>query len=349
MTKNGIAAWIRQKLTAEVVAAFVLGVVLGLVVLGWWVWPVQWTNSNPSDLKAGYKDSYMQLIADSYSLSNNSAAAQAHLKELKGLGERDADLIATLDRLAKARLSTGDAVSAARLQQLALVLGVPARPTPQPGARTPGAAGWIWAGSISRIGRFIGIVFFLLVLVVGVSLLLLQLRKQDSTRRRRTGPSRQPSSEAPRVDTQVAAPHSSEGTLGRFETTYSQGDESYDVNYSIETSSGEFLGECGISAVEASGVSQPDAVAAFEVWLFDKDDVRTETKVLLSERAFENPAAREKLAGKGELVRAELGQVVTLETANLRLDATVMDLAYASGSDAGVFANLASRLEVFRR
>jgi hypothetical protein len=349
MTKNQIAAWIRQKLTAEVIAAFVLGVVLGLVVLGWWVWPVQWTNSNPSDLKAVYKDSYMQLIADSYSLSNNAAAAQARLQELKGPGEKDSDLTTALDRLAKARLTTGDAVSAARLQQLALVLGVPQGPTPQPGARTPGAAGWIWAGSISRIGRFIGIVFFLLVLVVGVSLLLLQLRKQDSMRRRRSGPSRQPPPDAPRVDTQVAAPHVSEGSLGRFETTFTHGDESYDVNYSIETSSGEFLGECGISAVESSGVSQPDAVAAFEVWLFDKDDVRTETRVLVSERAFENPVAREKLTGKGELIRAELGQVVTLETANLRLDATVIDMAYASGSDAGVFANLASRLEVSHR
>jgi len=41
--------------------------------------------------------------------------------------------------------------------------------------------------------------------------------------------------------------------------------------------------------------------------------------------------------------------VITLETANLRLDTSIMDLAFGSGSDAGLFATLGTRLEVSRK
>jgi len=148
---------------------------------------------------------------------------------------------------------------------------------------------------------------------------------------------------------EAIAPLPLESTLGHFETTYTPGDESYDVSYSIEAPTGEFLGECGISALEAVGIGEPEKVTAFEVWLFDKDDVRTETKVLMSARAFGDEALREKLGKKGALVQAGEGQVVTLETANLRLDTEVTELTYESGSNAGVFAKLTTHLEVSRR
>lgn len=147
----------------------------------------------------------------------------------------------------------------------------------------------------------------------------------------------------------MAAAPAGQAHLLRHDTTYNLGDENYDVNRSVESASGEFLGECGVSAAEVWGVGQPGSVSAFEVWLFDKDDVRTETKVLVSENALRDPALHDRLAEKGELIKAEAGQVITLETANLRLEVTVLDLAFGSGPDAGSFATLGTRLDVFRK
>ncbi len=73
----------------------------------------------------------------------------------------------------------------------------------------------------------------------------------------------------------------------------------------------------GIS--EAIGVGDPKKVTALEVWMFDKSDIRTVTKVLASGFAYQDPALRTKLAAKGEIVLAEPGAEVILETTTLVL------------------------------
>ncbi len=349
MAKNDLTTWIREKVTAEVVIAFVLGVVLGLVVLGWWLWPVQWTNADPADLKAGYKESYLQMIADAYALTGNTEVAGTRLEALKGAGEEDVDISAMLNDLVKARIAAGNADAAIRLQGLFLAMVLPPPPTPEEAPGELGATGWIWAGALGQATRFAGIVFFVVVLGVGTVLLLKQLQKRESLRRGRPPLAREASAGVLRREREVTAPPLPESTLGHFVTTYNVGDESYDVSYSIESPTGEFLGECGMSALESVGIGERETVGAFEVWLFDKDDVRTETKVLMSERAFRDGAMRDELATKGESVQAGEGQIVTLETANLRLDARIIELAYESGSDSGIFAGLTTRLEVSLR
>jgi len=350
MAKNDVIAWIKERLSAQVVIAFALGVVLGLVVLGWWLWPVQWSNSNPADLKSAYKDAYMQMIADSYALTGNAEVARARLNELKSAGEKDAEQAAALDRLSRTRITAGDANAAMRLQALSSALSLPLVTTPKPTspATTQPASnkGTPWL-------RIAGIAFFLLLLVSGVIFLFVQLRNQDAQRRRRPPTDRQPYPEAPETETEkgttATPPAAADNCLGHFDTQYNLGDESYDVSYSIESPTGEFLGECGVSALETPGVGRPDGITAFEVWLFDKDDVRTETKALLSERAFTDPILRDKLTNKSELSKAEPDQVVMLETANLRLTARVVTLAYESTSNGAVFAKLATHLEVSQR
>jgi hypothetical protein len=342
MAENEITTWIREKVTAEVVIAFVLGVFLGLVVLGWRVWPVQWTNTDPADLKPSQKECYVQMIADSYALTGNSDVALARLEALKRPGEEDADLASMLDALIKARLEAGKADEAIRLQELssAAILPTPTAPKATPAAPV-GAAG-------RPVLRVVGIAFFLLLLGAGVVLLLMQLQKREAIRRRRPLPAEQPFAKAAQAEREGIAPASPESSLGQFATTYSLGEEGYDLSYSIEAPTGEFLGECGISALEEVVVGEPGQVSAFEVWLFDKEDVRTETKVLMSERAFGDEALRDKLANKGALVQAEQGKVVTLETANLRLDAAIDELDYEGVSNA-VFARLTTTLEILRR
>jgi hypothetical protein len=103
-----------------------------------------------------------------------------------------------------------------------------------------------------------------------------------------------------------------------------------------------------VSALEELGVGEPGRVSAIELWLFDKEAVRTETKVLMSEQAFGDDALRERLASKGTLVQAEPGKIVTVETANLRLGATISDLEYESPLNS-IFAKLTTALEITPR
>ena len=120
--------------------------------------------------------------------------------------------------------------------------------------------------------------------------------------------------------------------LAQFPTEFNIGHDTYDDSFSIETATGEFLGECGVGISEAIGVGDPKKVTAFEVWLFDKNDIRTVTKVLMTEHCFGDDALRAKLAPKGEAVLGQEGAVINLETASLRVQAKVIELEYAEGN-----------------
>jgi hypothetical protein len=121
--------------------------------------------------------------------------------------------------------------------------------------------------------------------------------------------------------------------LVQFMTTYLHGDDLYDDSFSIETPSGEFLGETGVGVSETLNAgSDAKNVTALEVWLFDKNDIRTVTKVLMSDHAFNDDAIRAKLAPKGDAVQIKANDKFALETATLRVQCRIVDLAYKSAA-----------------
>src|SRR5262249_1083170 len=120
--------------------------------------------------------------------------------------------------------------------------------------------------------------------------------------------------------------------VAQFMTTYVLGDDLYDDSFSIDAPDGSFLGECGMGISETIGVGDPKKVMAFEVWLFDKNDIRTVTKVMMSEHAFRDEALKSRLAAKGEPVLVQSGDVVSMETASLVVTARVVDMAYGGGA-----------------
>ncbi len=143
-----------------------------------------------------------------------------------------------------------------------------------------------------------------------------------------------------------------EPPIVQFMTTYLHGDDLYDDSFSIETSSGEFLGETGVGVSETIGsTGEAKNVTALEVWLFDKNDIRTVTKVLMSDHAFNDDAIRAKLAPKGEAVLARTGDRLLLETATLRIQARIVDLAYKAGAmpPNGVIDRITIELAAWRR
>jgi hypothetical protein len=121
--------------------------------------------------------------------------------------------------------------------------------------------------------------------------------------------------------------------IARFHTTYTYGNDAYDDSFSIENNSGEFLGECGVGIAETIGGEVPKKVTALEIWLFDKKDIRTITKVLMSDHAFFDDALKAKLAPKGEPVLAREGETIVLETASLIINAEITEMQY--GGDSG--------------
>ncbi|MGB0388908.1 MAG: hypothetical protein ACPGWR_29150 [Ardenticatenaceae bacterium] len=118
--------------------------------------------------------------------------------------------------------------------------------------------------------------------------------------------------------------------LDEFRTRYNYGDDGYDMSFSIETPKSEFLGECGVGISETLNKGTPQQATAFEVWLFDKDDIRTVTKVLLSQHAWNDKQLRNRLTPKGELIQVKDGETIDLETKSLRVRARIREAEYGT-------------------
>ncbi|MFN2243293.1 MAG: hypothetical protein ACK2U2_13465, partial [Anaerolineae bacterium] len=224
------------------------------------------------------------------------------------------------------------------VQDFAMAVGIP---LPDEAAPLPEA---VPQTSLFERIRIPCLVFFgiLLVLVLG------WIGYRVLTRQRAQAEPVQPAVE--RV--KVAAPPAEEWEgvgrppLGHWITTYELGEDTYDESFSIETQMGEFLGECGVGISEMIGVGDPAKVTAFEVWLFDKSDIRTVTKVLMSEHAYNDEALRARLASKGEAVLAEPGSPFVLETTGLQVRVDVTELVYGDDEmpDGSYFSKLTVEL-----
>jgi hypothetical protein len=116
-------------------------------------------------------------------------------------------------------------------------------------------------------------------------------------------------------------------------STYVLGDDLYDDSFSIDAPDGEFLGEYGIGISETIGVGEPKKAAAFEAWMFDKNDIRTTTKVLLSPHAYKDPNVTTRLQAKGDVMLAERGNQYLLETETLQAVVTIVDMQYGGNAN----------------
>jgi len=107
-----------------------IGIGLGLAI-GWVFWPTEFTDANPTVLEDQYRRDYVQLIADSYALDNNLAAAQQRINDL---GEDGPQYV--LQVLIEMILRQDDEAAIRRLARLANDIGqytpamAPYLPTP---------------------------------------------------------------------------------------------------------------------------------------------------------------------------------------------------------------------------
>ena len=137
------------------------------------------------------------------------------------------------------------------------------------------------------------------------------------------------------VHPEVARSELPPDVLGIWEADYAYGDDDFDCNFTIETPDHEFLGECGVGAVDYAVGEGPQKVDAFEVWLFDKGDIRTVRQILVSDYAFNDPALNARLAEKGDVMVVQPGAIIPLETLSLVVTATVQEFAYLQDNEKG--------------
>ena len=285
------------------IASFSIGVIVGLVVLGWWLLPVNWTDASPEQLRSDLQTDYLRMSIDSYTQNGDQRLAGQRIAEL---GE------SATNSLANISAAPGDQ-DLESIQYFQNQLGI------EPSAESANVEQELVSPSSSgQEGGFLGNPSLLLTMCSITGILGLALGGLYLVRRRKSDPVDR-SAALQAQDISKDAQSSVIDALGdsppisQWMTTYLMGDDLFDDSFSIDSSTGEFLGECGVGIAETIGVGDPKRVSAFELWLFDKNDIQTVTKVLMSNHVFSEDSSRERLAAKGEPILAAAGTEVVLE------------------------------------
>jgi hypothetical protein len=287
----------------RVILSFIVGLLIGLVIFGWWIWPVQWKDAAPADLQGDYREIYLNMVAYIY---ETDPSVNVDLM-LDSWGDEKLS-----NDLNQAYANATDTVTKNRLANLGFATGV-------------AVTGEVVEEGGRNLGGILIVFFVVLVGVIGL-FVLWRLRQQSATQPVSIG------GDPAKVAASRTQWAEAEAPMAQFVTSYAIGEDYYDQSFSIETPTGEFLGECGVGISEAIGVGDPKKVTAFEVWLFDKNDIRTVTKVLMTDYCFHDEALRAKLAPKGEAVLGGEGAVIDLSTASLRVQAKVIEMEYGEGN-----------------
>lgn len=296
--------------------AFLWGVCagIGLLLLVGFAQRPQTGDATPADLRPAYRELYMDLIARAY-----TADPSLDLQMLLGEGWTPELSRTTLQALLDKTPASAEEARG-RITRLAKALEVSVT-SPQ-----------IASSSKPSSSPFLSLGALLLILLLTLSLVWLGwiviLQKNRTSRKYASGTA----PEHVREYKHVVAPTPWEGAatlpMLQFTTTYTLGDDRYDPSRSIETPKGQFLGECGVGMVSASKQGQSRLAPAFEVWLFDKNDIHTQTHVLLSEYVDQDEETRSRLVKGNPATLIKPGLVISLQTATLQLRAKVIDVQY---------------------
>lgn len=313
-----IAVLIKRPSVAAVLG-LIGGLLLGLTV-GWWLWPVEWTNTTPELLRPDLQEDYLRMAIDSFRLNGDPNLAVRRWDDL-GPNARAIYL-----RIHENPGNTDVGAITAYGQVIQTVRGpietaAPDTSTPLSGEKKP--------LPISTILISVAGILILAVILFGA---LYLIRKFFRPRSGVVTPAMQAAEVARHTERTNFQSMGLAPPVTQTMTTYMLGDDLYDESFSIDTQGGDFLGEYGVGVSETIGVGDPKKVTALEVWLFDKNDIKTATKVLMSAHAFQDANIRARLEAKGELVLIEPHKQIMLETAALQLLVTVIDLEYGVGA-----------------
>jgi len=312
------------------VGALVLGLALG-VLYGWVISPVQWIDGESAQLREDLRVDYLRMVIDSYSLNQDENLAIARYETLREFAENTVEKVG----------ADPGTVEAEALQNFQAVIGSFAVDVPEDESSSSPGGGESDSILDTLIGiapYACGVVGVLALVGLGVYLVRRRIAGGEPVYDEESMYDQEPAYEydyeydQTDVDSRLVQTLGSNEPIATFRSTYSLGDDLYDDSFSIEGPSGDFLGECGVGIGDIIGVGEPKKVSAFEVWLFDKNDIQTVTKVLLSSYAFQDQETLNRLATKGDPILAENGELFELTTESLRLEARIVDITFGEGA-----------------
>jgi hypothetical protein len=330
--------------------AFLAGTAFGLFVLGWWVWPVTYTDAAPGILQKIYQLEYLRMTVDSFSLTGDSNLARTRFQDLGSNGPQ-----------ILAELSNDPSIDKTKLAQFINAVGVnpsmspSSAPSASPTASPPGAASALMD---NLAGAGIAILIFLIIIFAGIVIVVrLSRRRSASAFSQGEGDlsfeAEETRGAAPGLapETASVAPLGEGQPLERFVTTYVLGDDLYEDSFTINSSSGDFLGECGVGISEPIGVGEPKKVTAFEIWLFDRGESKSSTTVLMSPYAFGKEDLKASLSPRGKPLLAAAGSDFWMETQNLQLRVLIREIQFGKEPlpENSYFDRMMLQLEVWVR
>lgn len=341
----------------------VVGILIGLL-FGWGIWPVEWTDLAPYHLRPDLREDYLRMAILTTSTTGDTSIATKAWSELEDTAEETLESVSndtgylTLEQISNFMLIVGAAEDIQSGEDVLPTSEVPSQVTlPAEGeAEERSGPNWLLLGGFC----------ILLIVAAAVVIYFFVIRTRPAA-----GDQPEPLQSMGRgmADSGVAMDYAEEEMdydqpaggyeqpmqdeqqmpVAQFMTTFMMGDDLYDDSFSIDAPTGEFLGECGVGISDTVGVGEPKRVSALEVWLFDKNDIQTVTKVVMSEHVYEDNQVRMRLESKGEPILAEPGKVILLETATLQLEARIIDMEYGEGAapDQSFFQRLTLELAVW--
>jgi hypothetical protein len=340
--------WIRSSWGVGFLAFFA-GSVFGLVVLGWGVWPVEYTGAAPDVLLDFYQTEYLRMTVDSFTLTGDANLARTRYQQLGAHGPQ---------RLGE--LYGDPTIDKGKLDQFIATVGVAALGTPsaRPTTAAPGStSGTMPALTDNWLGVGIVVLAFFTVIVAGM-IMVMRISRRRANPRPMDGEDLSFEAEearsvavAPAKETARVAPTGEGQPLERFVTTYVLGDDLYEDSFTINSAAGDFLGECGVGISEPIGVGEPKKVTAFEVWLFDRKESKSSTTVLMSPYAFGKEDLKASLSPRGQPLMVNAGADFWMETENLQLRVQMREIQFGKEPlpENSYFDRMMLQLEVWVR
>lgn len=321
-----------------------VGLIIGLIIGLTWAWvvdPVVYSGgAYPNEMSDSFKKAYVSSVAEAFLNNRDPVRARSRLlsfdvpekvallagvasdfasqgltTEADGVGDLaqalnaqeawPADSVSAGLLTAAANSQTGLDTFSAKLGQAPLVGGA----VPQPVADSGSSA-------LGRLLRTLLIIFLVLLLLAAIVFMLLRIKPKRRTSK-------------PQLSAELAA---WDGTgpqpLRQWVGNFTIGQDTFDESFTVETEDGDFLGECGMGILDGFASGSPKKVTAFDVWLFDKTDIRTVSMPIMSQFAYEDDILRSKLPPDATPVLAVEGQTFDIETTALIVKAKIDEVVY---------------------
>jgi hypothetical protein len=312
------------------VAGIILGCVLGLAVGTYYAWQVNPAiyagGAFPNELASGYQANYLDVVIDSYIVNRQVESAQERLQtfdpatKIRALGRRSAEYAAV-----------GRAVEAQAVNDLAVALRTNENWPPETIAAEVGQLATEFQGDPAK-AQAINNTFGAALNVV-------------------PGPT-QPGETAQQPTPAPATPPAEGGGIPLLNWIIGCILLVLVIVGAILLAGRWQQQQSGMGILEVIPGTSPKQVVAFDVGLFDKTDITTLSRVVMSESAYNDPNLRAKIEAnpQAEAVLARPGTEFDLETSAMRVKAKIEEMEYGQGDGGRVYFNrLKLSLAVFVR